>query len=144
MLHLSQNLCLWNNFSITIHTFVATWEYPKLKIKKIFYHNLMIYAIIIDKPSFLYKFITFFTIHVVRIMKYKNCVYKFCLWRDLIQFLYNKKKLFKSRRERFQNAFGFNNHIADIIRFLEISLTLVIRLVTHKEDSQDSRIRNKG
>ena len=62
----------------------------------------MIYAIIIDKPSFLYKFITFFTIHVVRIMKYKNCVYKFCLGRDLIQFLYKKKNCLSQGERDFK------------------------------------------
>ena len=53
-----------------------------------------------------------------------------------------KKKNCLSQGERFQNAFDFNNHIIDIIRFLEISPTLlVIRLMTHKEDSQELEIR---
>ena len=84
---------------------------------------------------------------MVRIIKHKNCVYKLSLCKGLIQFLSSPKKKKKtglSQGERFQNAFGFNNHIfrkrmiSDIIRFLEISPTLVI---TQKEDSQELEIR---
>ena len=84
---------------------------------------------------------------MVRIIKHKSCVYKLSLWKGVIQFLSKKKKKTGlSPGERFQNAFGFNNHISrenewyhDIVHFLEISPTLVI---THKEDSQELEIRS--